>query len=43
MKLMWVLAQTGDMEEVKKLMQENIAGEISDRRVPVGEGSHLQA
>ena len=42
-KLMWVLAQTGDMEEVKKLMQANIAGEISDRRVPVGEGSHLQA
>jgi len=33
-KLMWVLAQTGDMEEVKKLMQANIAGEISDRRVP---------
>ena len=33
-KLMWVLAQTGDMEEVKKLMQANIAGEITDRRVP---------
>ena len=40
-KLMWVLAQTSDMEEVKKLMQANIAGEITDRRVPVGEESHL--
>jgi len=42
-KLMWVLGQTEDMEEVKQLMQENIAGEISDRRVPKGEGSRSQA
>ncbi len=27
-KLMWVLGQTTDMEEVKRLMHENIAGEI---------------
>ncbi len=34
-KLMWVLAQTVDMDEVRGLMQENIAGEISDRRVQI--------
>ena len=32
-KLMWVLGQTTDMEEVKRMMHENIAGEIKGRRV----------
>jgi glutamyl-tRNA(Gln) amidotransferase subunit D len=32
-KLMWVLGQTTDMEEVRRLMHENIAGEIKGRRV----------
>ena len=32
-KLMWVLGQTTDMEEVRQLMHENIAGEIKGRRV----------
>ncbi len=31
-KLMWVLAQTSDMDEVKRLMQTNVAGEITARR-----------
>jgi glutamyl-tRNA(Gln) amidotransferase subunit D len=30
-KLMWVLGHTKDPEKVKKMMQENYAGEISDR------------
>ncbi|MCX8169771.1 MAG: hypothetical protein N3D72_01640, partial [Candidatus Methanomethyliaceae archaeon] len=30
-KLMWVLAQTNDLNEIKKLMLSNIAGEISER------------
>jgi len=30
-KMMWVLAQTRDLEHVKKLMLTNIAGEISSR------------
>jgi glutamyl-tRNA(Gln) amidotransferase subunit D len=30
-KLMWVLGQTTDMEEVRRLMHENIAGEIKGR------------
>ncbi len=32
-KLMWVLGQTTDMGEVKRLMHETIAGEIKGRRV----------
>jgi len=32
-KLMWVLGQTTDMEEVRALMHENIVGEIKGRRV----------
>jgi len=32
-KLMWVLGQTTDMEEVRRLMHENIAGEIKGRSV----------
>jgi len=31
-KLMWVLGQTTDMKEVRRLMHENIAGEIKGRR-----------
>lgn len=31
-KLMWVLGQTQDSEEVKNLMETNIVGEISQRR-----------
>jgi glutamyl-tRNA(Gln) amidotransferase subunit D len=31
-KLMWVLGQTTDMDEVKHMMQENVAGEIKGRR-----------
>ncbi|MCX8169809.1 MAG: hypothetical protein N3D72_01840, partial [Candidatus Methanomethyliaceae archaeon] len=30
-KLMWVLAQTDDLEEIKKLMLSNVSGEISER------------
>ncbi|MEM0286271.1 MAG: Glu-tRNA(Gln) amidotransferase subunit GatD, partial [Candidatus Methanomethyliaceae archaeon] len=30
-KLMWVLAQTNDFNEIKELMLSNIAGEISER------------
>jgi len=32
-KLMWVLGQTTDIGEVRRLMHENIAGEIKGRRV----------
>lgn len=32
-KLMWVLGQTSDMEDVRRLMHENVAGEIKERRV----------
>ena len=32
-KLMWVLGRTADMEEVRKIMKTNIAGEIEDRRL----------
>ena len=32
-KLMWVLGQTTNMTEVRRMMQENIAGEIKGRRV----------
>jgi glutamyl-tRNA(Gln) amidotransferase subunit D len=31
-KLMWVLGQTGDPQEVRKLMENDIAGEITKRR-----------
>jgi len=30
-KLMWVLGQTKDIEEAKKLLTKNIANEISPR------------
>ena len=33
-KLMWVLGQTRDMEQIRALMRTNLAGEISGRRVP---------
>lgn len=32
-KLMWVLGQTTEMEEVRRLMHENIAGEITGRSI----------
>ncbi|RJS77530.1 Glu-tRNA(Gln) amidotransferase GatDE subunit D [Methanophagales archaeon] len=35
-KLMWVLGQTTDMEEVKRLMRKNIVGEIRVRSVGKG-------
>jgi len=35
-KLMWVLGQTTDIGEVRRLMHENIAGEIKGRRVIAG-------
>jgi glutamyl-tRNA(Gln) amidotransferase subunit D len=31
-KLMWVLGRTNDMEEVRKLMLNDLRGEISERR-----------
>ncbi|TRO45691.1 Glu-tRNA(Gln) amidotransferase subunit GatD [Candidatus Bathyarchaeota archaeon] len=33
-KLMWVLGQTSDTEETKKLLKTNIAGEFSSRTLP---------
>jgi glutamyl-tRNA(Gln) amidotransferase subunit D len=33
-KLMWVLGQTSDKEEAKKLLKTNIAGEFSPRTLP---------
>ncbi len=33
-KLMWVLGHTKDMQEVKKMMLTNIAGEITERSLP---------
>jgi glutamyl-tRNA(Gln) amidotransferase subunit D len=33
-KLMWVLGQTEDVEEAKKLLKTNIAGEFSPRTIP---------
>jgi glutamyl-tRNA(Gln) amidotransferase subunit D len=33
-KLMWVLGQTSDAEEAKKLLKANIAGEFSPRTLP---------
>jgi len=35
-KLIWVLGHTGDVKEVKKFMQTNIAGEITAREGPRG-------
>jgi glutamyl-tRNA(Gln) amidotransferase subunit D len=34
-KLMWVLGQTRDMEEIRNMMQTNVAGEIKGRRLPL--------
>ena len=36
-KMMWVLGQTRDLNEAKRLLATNIAGEISQRTVPDGE------
>jgi len=36
-KAMWVLAQTSRLEEAKRLMLENLAGEIAEREFPVRE------
>jgi glutamyl-tRNA(Gln) amidotransferase subunit D len=33
-KLMWVLGQTSDLDEAKKLLKANIAGEFSPRTMP---------
>jgi glutamyl-tRNA(Gln) amidotransferase subunit D len=33
-KLMWVLGQTSSLEEAKKLLQANVAGEFSPRTLP---------
>ena len=33
-KMMWVLAQTKDAEEAKKMLKTNIAGELLPRTVP---------
>jgi len=32
MKLMWVMGQTGDRDEVIRLMRENLRGELTERR-----------
>jgi glutamyl-tRNA(Gln) amidotransferase subunit D len=44
-KLMWVLGQTEDAEEAKKLLKANLAGEFSPRTLPQeigGEGDEAQ-
>jgi glutamyl-tRNA(Gln) amidotransferase subunit D len=33
-KLMWVLGQTSDAAEAKKLLRTNVAGEFSPRTLP---------
>jgi glutamyl-tRNA(Gln) amidotransferase subunit D len=33
-KLMWVLGQTNDLKEAKKLLKLNVAGEFSHRTLP---------
>jgi glutamyl-tRNA(Gln) amidotransferase subunit D len=33
-KLMWIFGQTKDIEEAKKLLKTNIAGEYSQRTLP---------
>ncbi len=33
-KLMWALANSGSIEEAKRMMRSNIAGEITDRSLP---------
>jgi glutamyl-tRNA(Gln) amidotransferase subunit D len=44
-KLMWVLGQTREVDEAKKLLKTNIAGELSPRTLPektfseLGEGA----
>jgi glutamyl-tRNA(Gln) amidotransferase subunit D len=35
-KLIWALGHTRNLDEVKKLMQTNIAGEITPREGPKG-------
>jgi glutamyl-tRNA(Gln) amidotransferase subunit D len=35
-KLIWVLGHTRDVRQVKKLMQSNVAGEITAREGPRG-------
>jgi len=37
-KLMWIFGQTQNLEEAKKLLKENIAGEFSPRTLPDEEG-----
>jgi glutamyl-tRNA(Gln) amidotransferase subunit D len=37
-KLMWVLGQTSDTEEAKKLLKTNVAGEFSPRTLPAEMG-----
>jgi glutamyl-tRNA(Gln) amidotransferase subunit D len=37
-KLMWVLGQTSNSEEAKKLLKQNIAGEFSPRSLPEEKG-----
>jgi glutamyl-tRNA(Gln) amidotransferase subunit D len=32
-KLMWVLGQTSDADEVRKMMMTDLRGELTDRRV----------
>jgi glutamyl-tRNA(Gln) amidotransferase subunit D len=34
-KIGWVLGQTNNLQEAKKLLQTNIAGEIIDREIPI--------
>ena len=38
-KLMWVLGQTRNVEEARKLLKQNIAGEFSPRRLPEETGT----
>jgi glutamyl-tRNA(Gln) amidotransferase subunit D len=33
-KLMWIFGQTHDVEEAKRLLKTNIAGEFSPRTLP---------
>jgi glutamyl-tRNA(Gln) amidotransferase subunit D len=33
-KLMWVLGQAKEVEEAKRLLKTNVAGEISPRTIP---------
>jgi glutamyl-tRNA(Gln) amidotransferase subunit D len=38
-KLMWILGQTQKVEEAKRLLKTNIAGEISPRTLPEERGN----